>query len=219
MEQRLDRDPSRLLNSGIYDVVDVARLIRRDPNTVTGWTRSSGSRHPLIVPQHGGLLFSFLDLISLYVISELLRRKVSRNEIYRGALFVAARLKSDRPFAHQALATAGTAFFAELDEQDEWLDIGKWGQAPFAEMVVPILRPITYEHSLAARWQPHPLVVVDPRLQAGAPCIEGTRVPTSAVLRYLSSGEDPDEVADDLGLLLDQVRAAREFEQQLDQAA
>jgi len=199
---------SHLLNRGIYDGVDVARLIRRDPQTVAGWTKSSRSRRPLIVPQHGDRLFSFLDLVSLYVISELLRRKVPRGEVYRGGLFLAESLGTDRPFAHQAFA-----------DVSQWLDVGKGGQTAFEEMVTPILRPITYERSLAARWHPYPHIVVDPRLQAGTPVIEGTRVPTSTVLRYISSGEDPEEVADDLGLRPDQVLAARDFERQLDQAA
>ncbi len=214
MKTHAEDETSRLLNSGIYDGVDVARLIHRDPTTVAGWT--TGSRQPLLVPQHGNRLFSFLDLVSLYVISELLRRKVPRSEVYRGGQFLAKRLETDRPFAHESLATAGSAFFADLGE---WLDVGKWGQTAFQEMVVPILRPITYERSLASSWQPHSNVLIDPRLQAGMPCIEGTRVPTAAVARYLASGEDLDDLADDLALRPEQVRDALEFEQSLDEAA
>jgi uncharacterized protein (DUF433 family) len=211
----------RLLNAGIYDGAEVARLIRRDASTVASWTRparSTRARPPLLEPQHAGGLFSFLDLVSLYVISELLRRRVARDAIYRGGISLSQQLGTARPFAHKRLATAGRAFFADVDE---WVDVGKWGQRvlDFESMVKPVLRPITYRADFAATWQPHTSVLIDPRRQAGAPCIEGTRVPTAIILRYLASGENERDIADDLALRLDQVRAAQEFEQSLDRAA
>jgi uncharacterized protein (DUF433 family) len=208
-----DSSSPHLLNRGIYDGPEVARLIHRDPHTVASWTDARSMRPPLIVPEHPESLFSFLDLVSLVVISELARRRVPREEIYRGGVYLARQLNTSRPFAHKTLATAGSAFFAEINE---WLDVGKGGQAAFEDMVRPVLRPITYEGVLAAQWRPFREIIVDPRLQAGSPCIEGTRVPTAAVLRYLDSGEEPEDVADDLELTLAQVDAAREYEQGLD---
>jgi uncharacterized protein (DUF433 family) len=208
---------SSLLNRGIYGGVEVARLIRRDPATIVEWTSARRSRPPFLVPQHAkDHLFSFLDLVSLYVISELIRRKVPRDEVYGGGKFLERRLQTTRPFAHEALATAGKAFFADFGE---WIDVGKGGQGAFQHIIKPLLRPITYEDSFASRWHPHPNVVVDPRLQAGTPCISGTRIPTSIVVRYLRSGEDPEDIADDLRLTREQVEAATEYENNLDRAA
>jgi len=65
-----------------------------------------------------------------------------------------------------------------------------------------------------ARWRPIDGVVIDPRIQAGAPCVAGTRVPTAVIGSRLVS-EAPDDIAFDLGLALAAIDAAAQFEELL----
>ena len=71
---------------------------------------------------------------------------------------------------------------------------------------------------MAEIWRPHPGIWINPAVQAGTPCVDGTRVPTSllAGLVNTSNGSAPaaidDEVCDDYRLTSEQVGAALAYE-------
>jgi uncharacterized protein (DUF433 family) len=203
----------RLLNTGIYDVSEVARLTRLDPDTVAYWVTARPGKPALLKPVNPPFL-NFHDLISVYVIHELRRRVVTLDAIRLGARYLSTALKTDRPFAHKDLATVGSSFFADLAGADEWLDAGRGGQAAFDLIIKPMLRPIRYGVDLmAAVWYPHDEVVIDPRIQAGAPCVKGTRIPTSTLVALRRAGESVDPVAHQFDLTPGQVAAAADYEE------
>jgi uncharacterized protein (DUF433 family) len=212
-----DRAPERShLNRGIYDVREVARLIRSDTGTVARWMSGRRDASPLIGEGPGHLL-TFLDLISAYVIRELRARGVPLREIRIGAKHLRGVLHTDQPFAHKDLATAGKAFFAHIGE---WVDAGKGGQAAFQQVVRPLLKPIRYgADGLASIWVPRPEIWINPRIQAGASCVTKTRVPTAMLAALVRSGVDAADVADDYALNEAQVLAAVDFEESLDRVA
>lgn len=195
-----------MLGKGVYDLVDVARLIRRQPETVARWTQGERSLHT--VPPSAW--FCFLDVISLYVISELRKRCIPLRDIRRGGEYLADKLDTRHPFAHQRLATVGGAFFGELGN---WYDLGKRGQGTFEIMIEKVLNPIEYGlDDLAAIWRPTEGVWVNPLIQAGSPCIDGTRVPTRVVAGMAAAGEPTEDIAHDFALEIPQVEAALAYE-------
>ena len=138
-----------------------------------------------------------------------------RQDIARGAAHLATVLGTDRPFAHRALATVGVGFFADV--AGDWQDAGKGGQLAFQDVIEPLLEPITFNDSdMAALWRPHDGVWINPGVQAGAPCVDGTRVPTHLLADRLGLDELDDgdlaEVCDDYRLTVEQVRAALSYE-------
>ena len=181
-------------------------MIRRDPYTVARWTQGE---HPLhVVPNSPR--FTFLDVISLYVISELRRRNVSMEDIRRGGEYLAEKRHIPYPFAHQQLATAGRAFLGNVGE---WRDVGKRGQGTFEIMIQDVLRPIEFgSDELAAVWRPAEGVWVNPLIQAGAPCIDGTRVPTRLISDLAAVGERLSDISEDLALDISQLKAAVDYE-------
>ncbi|MCY4102478.1 MAG: DUF433 domain-containing protein [bacterium] len=214
------------LGRGIYDVAEVARLLRRTRQRVEGWTRSDRRANPLLTGELAGL-FSFWDLMSLRVIAVLLDRGVGRDHIRNGATYLARRLGTDRPFAHKSLATMGAGFFAEVEPGEGWENVRQGGQLAFQAVVVPLLEPIEFnDEGMAAIWRPRAEVWINPAVQAGEPCVNGTRVPTGLIARLLSaeddrapSDEEIAEVSDDYRLSVAQVRAALGFEHSLRPAA
>jgi len=206
-------DPIRHLDRGIYDVPEVARLVHADPSTVARWTTRQGPRSALVEPEEPGVL-SFHDLISVYVIHELRSRHVRLSDIENGAAYLGRKLRTSRPFAHKKLATVGKSFFANVED---WVDAGQSGQMAFQEIIKPLMRPIRFgRDELASLWYPHEHVWINPLVQAGTPCIRGTRVPTATVAAMASEGAEA--VADDLGLELIQVMAAISYERTLEAA-
>lgn len=57
-------------------------------------------------------------------------------------------------------------------------------------------------------------MVIDPRIQAGAACVEGTRIPSSTIAGLLDD-QEPEEIVEEYGITVDQVLAAEQFELRL----
>ena len=202
------------LGRGIYDIQEVARLIQSGRSRVEGWTRPHRDKPPLLSGELDGL-FSFWDLLSLRVIAELVRRRVPRHHIARGAEHLAKTLSTNRPFAHRDLATVGVGFFAKI--ANDWEDAGLQGQLAFQNVIDPLLEPITFnDTNMASIWRPHEGVWINPAVQAGTPCVDGTRVPTHQLASLLGldelDAEDLADVCDDYRLTADQIRAAILYE-------
>jgi len=201
---------SALIGRGIYDPTEAARLVRVHPESLARWTTG---RNPLVTPTFERF-FDFEDLVSLLVIAQLSRRGVHMNEIRRGVEVLSDELGVDRPLAHidapKRLATVGSAFFANIGE---WADAGKGFQLAFQSMIEPVLRPLEYDtHGMAQLWRPLKLVTATPVVQAGTPCIEATRVPTTTIDGLVRVGEELEDIAFDLDLEIEQVEAALRFE-------
>ena len=201
--------PAGLIGQGIYDLVEAARIIGRDPDTVGGWTKGNAPLHPV---DHDRIL-SFRDLVSLWVISELLKRGVPRRDIRSGRDYVAEQVGTEYPFAHRDLAAVGTGFFTRPDVSEDWVDAGRGGQGSFQTIIEDLLRPIEYGPDLhAVKWRPVKGILLDPVIQAGAPCVEGTRVPTRVVVDLKKAGEHIEDIADHMRLDTTQINAALEYE-------
>ena len=202
------------VGSGVYDAVEVSHLLAEPAERVLRWAAPDRHGRPAIVPLSLGRAFSFLDLVSLAVASELWRRRVSEPDLRHGVAYLQRLTGQGQPLAHrdtiERLATAGAAWLANLD--GEWYDIGKGGQGPFEEVVRLYLERIAFDELNVARlWRPAPMVVLDPRIQAGKPCLEGTRVPTETIAAMVET-DSHQAVADELDLTVEQVEAAVDFE-------
>jgi uncharacterized protein (DUF433 family) len=159
--------------------------------------------------------YSFLDLLSLAVVAVLRQRGVRRAGIRRAIDYLEREYEVPRPLAHKkvvkSLATAGT----QILWRDE-VDVTAGGQMALKETIETYLRPVDYgRDSMAQRWHPSRSVLLDPEIQAGRPCISGTRVTTDTVASRMSQGEEPRTVAADLQITARQVGDAVRFENRL----
>jgi uncharacterized protein (DUF433 family) len=202
-----------VIGRGIYDPTEVARLVRVHPDTITRWT--TGKR-ALVAPSFDGF-FDFEDLVSLLVVAQLWRRHVPTDEIRRGIEGLAQELGVERPLAHEEaperLATVGKAFFANVGE---WADVGKGFQLAFMPMIAPVLKPLEYGNDgMANLWRPLNQVTAAPAVQAGTPCVEGTRIPTATIDGLVRVDEEIDDIAFDFDIEVEQIKAALAFEEAL----
>ena len=121
------------------------------------------------------------------------------------------------PLAHRAVldtvGTTGMSFVAHLP--GGWYEVGAGTQGAFESVVRVYFSALTYDEiGVASAWRPFEHVTLDPRIQAGAPCVTGTRIPTATIARVLES-EPAEEIAQEYGITIDEVEAADKFEQQL----
>lgn len=203
-----------LLGSGVYDTGEVARLLAERVERIVAWATPAGYHGSAIVAPSLGWAFSFVDLVSLAVVRELSKRNVAEADLRSGVAFLKERTGIPHPLADRAtverLATSGKAWLADLD--DGWCDIAKRGQGAFDEVVRLYLKRVSYDDLGVARlWRPARLVLLDPKIQAGVPCVEGTRVPTETIAAMVES-DSVSAVADEFDLTIRQVNAAVTFE-------
>jgi uncharacterized protein (DUF433 family) len=129
--------------------------------------------------------YSFSDLVSLFVVRELLRRGVTPAAIHDAERYLRNVLNLDRPFVSERIRTDGRNVYhgnqrvSQAPESIEAANLG--GQQTMVAPIRDYLTSVTYEGELARRWNPADQVVLDPEIQFGEPVIEGTRVLTAAV--------------------------------------
>jgi uncharacterized protein (DUF433 family) len=192
----------RLVGRGIYDVTEIARLVQRSPTEIGTWSRRTRSGDALLLPRRRRL-FSFYDLVTAVVTSQLRTRGVRLEQIRDARRWLATELQQEWPLAHAAgldrLASAGRSVY--YGQGESWLDVSQGGQEAFWEVVSPLLQMLEFDaHGLAMLWRPAEGVVVNPGIQAGAPCVEGTRVATHFLAELEAIGEDVENIAEDYDL-------------------
>ncbi len=89
----------------------------------------------------------------------------------------------------------------------------------FIHQVQPVHRLSFDMFTEAANWTPIKGVLLDPLVQFGEPCIQGTRIPTEVVLAFRQAGDSVRGIADAYGLSHAQIEEAIDWESKLQEAA
>lgn len=177
--------PETTRGHGFYSLNELCRYVavmsgdRKDVDRVPGWLE-----YPLNTVEHTRWQpdYSFGDLISLFVVSYLLRKGVKPRRIRTAENHLRDALRTDRPFLHADLQTDGIHVYWRdnvVDGQTEVADEG--GQQAMRELVAERLERVLYTNDWAACWYPIKHVVLDPRIQFGEPTVAGTRLLTGIV--------------------------------------
>ena len=206
-----------MLGQGLYDAAEVARLLGHDVSWVVRWSTHSANGPAIVTPTFDRR-FSFSDLVAFRVALLVRERQISDGCLRRGVQALRVRTGLAKPTAAQQvvsrLATFGNRFLWRLPN-DEFEDIGQGGHGPFANAIELIVRNISFDDvGNPTRWEPADGVVIDPFIQAGAPCVIGTRIPTSTIAGLLID-EHPEDVAADFDLPLEAVLLTEKFEKML----
>lgn len=212
---------STMIGSGLYDASEVAMLVGMPADQVVRWSSSTG-HGPAPVPSSFDRLFSFDDLVALTITHRIRLNGISDRHLRTGVEQLRSQSGLSNPLASatviERLATSGNSFLLHRDG-NEFDDIGAGGQGVFESVVRLHLKRIEFEDGGGpARWRPVDGVLIDPKVQAGAPCLEGTRIPT-AMVASRSQVEPDDEIAFDLAVELDAIEVAVRFEELLHQGS
>jgi len=204
----------RLVGLGVYDATEISFLLGTSTDRIVRWSLPDQRNLPAISSPYLDPFFTFEDLVSFAIALDLHRRGVSDKDLRNGVEALRHITDYSRPLANQTvigkLATSGRSFL--IQHEDEWNDLGRGGQGTFKAVVRVYLRGVDFDQLGAAnKWTAAKGVLIDPKIQAGTPCIAGTRIPTSTI-RELLEEETIHEISDDLELSSDQVKAARDFE-------
>lgn len=208
------------LNVPNYRIREAARYARISPQTVAGWHQLPRSNARGTLSDRGkGDALSYLQLIEVAVVATFRRAGVSLGKIRAAREYVSAQLKAEHPFAEYRFKTEGKELWMdyaqiEADAGDrKLLAASKGGQLAWSD-IIGQLREFEYEDDgLAIRWFVAGVdkkIVIDPRVQFGAPSVEG--VATWVFKGRWEAGEEIDDISDDFGVTNSDVLAALAFE-------
>lgn len=213
--------------TGIYGLPEAARYLNvadsarkaYPPVSSSGvirWTRRWLEKPASDGVRGADLTLTFTDLISMRVIAALRGARVGWKDIkdFERRLRETAGVK--KPFASEFLWTGR----ALDDRKSRLAPNGRNGQTAFDALrrnLIPA-HGLTFleESGVAETWTPARGIWLHPEIQFGAPCIEGTRIPTIAIYSMVKAGDSPEFAARSYRISSESVEAAIEWERKLE---
>ncbi|MFH1638876.1 MAG: DUF433 domain-containing protein [Chloroflexota bacterium] len=170
------------------------------------------------------LIISFEDLISMRVVSILRALGVKWSKIHHAESWLREKTGYPRPFAIERVWTETSDVFAEFHEG--FIAASRGGQLAFTALVEQYLISVQdmifaqYNGGIkvADSWRPHEDVLINPRIQFGEPCVEGTRIRTRIINELLMGGDTIFYLMRSFDLSESQISHAVEWEHRLQTA-
>ncbi len=217
---------------GMYEVAEAARYLhvtapQRPPqySAVRRWIRSGLPDPETVVKPANELILTFEDLISLRMVVTLRIAGFSLQHIRRVHKELRRITGYSHPFAIKDLWISETDIFVEMDG---WLSAtrnGAYAMDFVKDWLRQIRRPIdnsldiifkkVNEYEIAAGWSPHAYVFLNPLIQFGTPCIEGTRIPTRSIWDMHRAGDKAEAIAMNYKVSRLQIESAIEWEREI----
>lgn len=222
---------------GIYELVEATRYLRatipdRPPTygKMLRWVRKGLSCPKLVGAQGKELYLTFEELISLRMVVALRQSGFSLQHVTRVENYLRGLLSYEHPFAVRDLWFSGTQIFVEMEH--ELLSASRHGQLAMVILkswlhalkrktfVDKEFMDMAFERRINGKlavssWTPYMSVILDPRIQFGVPCIEGTRIPTRSIWFMVKGGDSEKAIASAYHIPIEKVGAALAWEQKL----
>lgn len=205
-------------NIGLLDMSDAARFLGIPRVTFRRWAHGYERGGPLlhVLPAAPRLArVPFIAVAEAHVLEALRQAGVRPAKIRPALKELQDQFGREYALLAPNLATDGMDIlwdFSRTSEGEGLMD-GRTGQLVMREIVEDYLRYVTwaddgYPRALELRYCQPSKVVLDPYRAFGQPFFEGSRTRVADVANMLKAGEDPQVVADELGVSIDDVRTA-----------
>lgn len=211
----------------LYTVAEAARFLGVPPTTFSNWARGYTVTFPNRKPVIGQPIVTavaadryypsvpFVGLTEGMVIASFREAGVSLQHIRKAVAVLEREIGIKHALASERLFTDGASIlydYAEHDHEDELLTHVVTQQRVFAEVVRDYLRRITYGPDawparLVSPVTSRDVVAVDPQRSFGQPIFIRGGVRVEDVLDRIRADERPQEVAEDMGVPLEDVEA------------
>lgn len=214
-----------VLEREMYSAAEAARYLRVPQSTLHYWLEGGERRakvYPPVIRQ--GPTGRHAPVTWAEFIEAGLLRSYRRNGVPMAELRAFIDLLRDRyevpyPLADRRPYISGRELVLEAQEEakldpDFWLVAPVCGQILLLPASDAFLQKVTWDGDSAAAWRPHDdpasPVQIDPELRHGRPAVGG--ISTAVIREHDEAGEDTEDIADDFGLTVEQVRWALVYE-------
>jgi uncharacterized protein (DUF433 family) len=199
----------------------VAHHLQLPIGTARYWSLGRDHHRPVIlIADPAQKLLSFRNLIEVHVLSAVTRHHGVRLQAVRKAVeYLREHLGVEHPLSEEAMQTDGVSLFVE--RFGELINASKSGQVAMESMLRAHLHRVERDdNGLPVRLFPFTrskpegpsLVMIDPRVQFGRPCITGTGIPTGVVAERFKAGESFEALARDYERPREDIEEAIRYE-------
>jgi uncharacterized protein (DUF433 family) len=206
-------------STGLLDVSDAARFLGIPRPTLRRWAFGYAHGDPLLhVVDAAGrreAQVTFIAMAEAHVLEALRLAGVRVARIRPALNRLAEQFGGEYVLVAPNLATDGIDVLWDFSrtEEGQGLMEGHTGQMVMREIVEDYLKYLTwaddgFPRMLELRYCQPSKVVMDPYRAFGQPIFEGSRTRVRDVANMLGAGEDPQVVADEHGVSIDDVRTA-----------
>ena len=204
--------------TGLLDISDAARFLGIGSGTFRRWANGSEHVPPLlhVLPaERGRAQVTFVAVVEAYVLDALRQAGVRPSRIPHALERLAAEFGREYVLVAPNLATDGIDVlwdFSRTSQGHGLMDAGS-GQLVMREIVEDYLQYVTwgeddYPRLLELRHCQPSRVVMDPYRAFGQPIFKEARTRVRDVANMLAAGENPQVVADEHGVSIEDVRTA-----------
>lgn len=185
------------------------------------WTRDGLASGYLIGVRNKRLFINFRDLISLRAIAAMRANGMSHRQIIIAEQVLRKRYGHDYPFATMEFWTLPPKDIL-IKEGGILLSASRHLQSAM-EFFEEYMRPyhnLTFDiFNISATWRPCNNILLDPQVQYGEPCIEGTRVPTQVIWSFHKAGDSIDNLSYFYGIQKSRIEDAISWENHIQEVA
>ncbi len=214
-----------VLDREMYSEAEAARYLRVPQSTLHYWLEGGERRSkvyaPVIRPEPTGrhAPVTWAEFIEAGLLRSYRRTGIPMAELRAFIDLLRQRYQVPYPLADRRPFVSGRELVLRAQEEsaldpDFWLVAPVRGQLLLLPASDAFVRTVTWDGDTAVGWRPHDdpasPVQIDPDLRHGRPAVGG--ISTAVIQEHEEAGEDPDDIAEDFGLTVDQVRWALAYE-------
>jgi uncharacterized protein (DUF433 family) len=213
----------QVIDRELYTVAEAARILRMPPSTLRWWLEGKRGHQPVIrLEATGSNAVTWGEFVEAGFLHEYRDAGVPLQRLRRFVTELRQEAGVPYPLAHAKPLVLGRGLVVEA-QRIAGLDVdghgpviyeAAGGHYLFAAAVEQYVKRIDFaQRGYAERIYPagrQSPVVIDPEFAFGAPSVNGIR--TAVLTELLDAGEAPEEVAEDYGLNVRQVKAAAAYE-------
>jgi len=205
----------------LYTVGDVAHYLDIPRSTVQAWGFGQDNFKPvLIVSDRAHHLLSFRNLVEIFNLSSLRgRHNVPLPKIRKAIQYAREQFGVEHFLFSKDFYTNGKDVF--IDHLGKLISASEHGQLAMKDVLDQYLKRLEFKDGIPARLFPltthrpddmRRIVLIDPEIRFGQPCIRGTRIPTAIVAERYKAGDSIPSLARDYGRKTSEIEEAIRYE-------
>lgn len=211
------------LGEGLYTLRRAAHICRLSVQRLSYWIRSDLiSPHIHASPPGMPPILSYNDLLAVNAIRRFRDQGLPLQRVRRAIKYLSKELEQGERWHELKLVTDGDKLVTlvpisqNILESKELVDAARYGQKFFEVAFADLVSDLYAERELMELPRLREFIDINPRLQAGAPTIRGTRIPTSVIASWAKRGVPTEEIASFYdGVSQDAIDAALRYEMAL----
>jgi len=208
------------LDEGLYTVRRAAHICRVSVQRLSYWIRS-GLISPDIHASPPGMppILSYNNLLAINAIRRFRDQDLPLQRIRIAIRYISKELREGERWHRRKLVTDGDKLVIiipisqDVRETKELVDAARYGQKFFEVVFDDLVRDLYADVDLMELPRLRQFIDINPKVQAGAPTIHGTRIPTSVIAGWAKRGLTSQEIASFYdGVAQDAIDAALQYE-------